>query len=161
MTELKSIVRYLCKNYPHKDELSKARLTKMVYLTDWRCALKSGNQLTDIQWIYNHYGPYVPDVVDQTRNDPEFSIENTVNNFGNSKDIISYIGDEDVSLPKEEEEIINFVIDKTKSLNWDAFIKLVYSTYPVVVSNKQDRLDLTALAAKYASEKDLLGLTGS
>lgn len=161
MTELKSVVRYLCKHYPHKSELSKARLTKMVYLADWRCALKTGDQLTDVHWKYNHYGPYVPDVVDQTRNDPEFSIQTTVTPFGNTKELVSYRGDDDGSLSPEEAVFLDFVIDKTKSLTWDGFIKLVYSTYPIVVSDKQDDLNLPALAERYAAEKDELGLTAA
>ena len=31
---LRDIVAYVCKNYPYKDELSNARVTKMVYLAD-------------------------------------------------------------------------------------------------------------------------------
>jgi hypothetical protein len=39
MAELKDIIAYYCKQYPHKAELSKARLTKMVYLADWKSAI--------------------------------------------------------------------------------------------------------------------------
>ena len=35
MAKLVDVVGYLCEHYPHKAELSKARLTKMVYLADW------------------------------------------------------------------------------------------------------------------------------
>lgn len=161
MTELKSVVRYLCKHYPHKNELSKARLTKMVYLADWRCALRTGDQLTNIHWKYNHYGPYVPDVVDQTRDDPEFSIDTETTPYGNTKELVTYRGDDDGSLDPNEYAYLDFVIDKTKSLSWDGFIKLVYSTYPIVVSDKQDDLDLPALARRYSEEKEGLGLASA
>ncbi len=50
MTELKDVMAYIIANYPFKGELSNARLTKMVYLTDWKNALLSGRQVTDISW---------------------------------------------------------------------------------------------------------------
>jgi len=34
MKKLANIIAYLSSNYPHKNELSKARLTKLVYLAD-------------------------------------------------------------------------------------------------------------------------------
>ena len=71
---LRDVVAYLCSHYPHREELSKARLTKMVYLADWKSALQRGSQLTEIKWQFNHYGPYVDDVVNSVRNDPEFEI---------------------------------------------------------------------------------------
>lgn len=158
MTDLKSVVKYICKNYPHKHELSKARLTKMVYLVDWRRALNTGHQLSEIRWKFNHYGPYVPDVIDQTRGDPSFSVQETVTQYGNTKELIVYNGNEDIRLSSEDKADLDFVIEKTKSLTWDGFIKLVYSTYPVVVSDKQDDLDLPALAMRYSREKSQLGL---
>lgn len=158
MSDLKSLVKYICKNYPYKHELSKARLTKMVYLADWRRALRTGHQLTEIKWRYNHYGPYVSDVIDQTRNDPNFKIEETVNQYGNVKELVTYIGPDDVKIEKSDAEDLDFVIEKTRTLTWDGFIKLVYSTYPVVVSDRHDDLDIEALAARYAAEKERLGL---
>jgi hypothetical protein len=53
MARLRDVVAYLCHEYPHKGELSKARLTKMVYLADWRSAIERGSQVTDIEWVFN------------------------------------------------------------------------------------------------------------
>ena len=49
MATLTDIIYYLISNYPHKDELSNARVTKMVYLADWHAAVKLGHQLTYIR----------------------------------------------------------------------------------------------------------------
>ena len=54
MTELKEVISYLVSKYPHKDELSNARLTKMIYLADWRHAITQGNQITDIRWFFDN-----------------------------------------------------------------------------------------------------------
>ncbi|MEZ5578109.1 MAG: hypothetical protein R3F40_00950 [Candidatus Competibacteraceae bacterium] len=31
----------------------------MIYLADWFSSLADGKKLTDIEWLFNHYGPYV------------------------------------------------------------------------------------------------------
>ncbi len=51
MAALKDIIAYYCDRYPHKEELSKARLTKMVYLADWKSAIVHGKQISDIKWF--------------------------------------------------------------------------------------------------------------
>lgn len=159
MSDLKSYVTYLCKHYPHKSDLSKARLTKMMYLADWRCSLNKGHQLSNIHWKFNHYGPYVPDVVDAAKGDPEFKVIETTTPYGNAKEVVSYTGAQEPELDDDERSSLDFVIDKTKALNWDGFIRLVYSTYPVVVSDRHDDLDLGALAQRYKAEQAKLGLT--
>jgi len=69
MSKLSTVLRFLCEKYPLKNELSNARLTKMVYLADWRSALMYGNQITDIEWYFDNFGPYVHDVVNTARTD--------------------------------------------------------------------------------------------
>src|SRR5687767_14879894 len=93
MDKLTSVMAYFCARYPHKDELSKARLTKMVYLADWRMALEHGDQITDIQWIFNHYGPYVHDVEDRAKESPLFKVRSTVNAYGSPAEIIQLVDD--------------------------------------------------------------------
>lgn len=152
MSEMRNIVAYICAKYPHKNELSKARLTKLVYLSDWRSALVSGETVTSINWKFNHYGPYVDDVMDVVRSDKSFTVRGEVNMFGSPKETIYYNGSEP-EVDGDDKKIIDFVISKTKNLTWDGFIKLVYSTYPVLVSEKQTYLDLSAIAARYKSER--------
>lgn len=49
MANLKDIIAYILQNYPSnkKHELSNARVTKMVYLADWRNCLRSKGQVSD------------------------------------------------------------------------------------------------------------------
>lgn len=156
MASLRDVVAYLCKNYPHKHELSKSRLTKLVYLVDWRCAITYGKQLTDIQWKFNNYGPYVPDVVDAIRQDSSFTITNTLNEHGHVKEIINV--NEDVrysSLKDADKEVIDFVIDHTKTKYWDEFTRLIYSTYPILTQPRYARLNLVKLAEQYKKKRSL------
>lgn len=149
MKKLKALLAYLIDNYPYKFELSKARLTKMVYLCDWLSAFHCGKQMTDIKWYFNHYGPYVDDVVECARKNPEFDIIFDSNCFGATKEIISTINPLDTDcLDKSEKIILDFIIDKTSGLYWKGFINLVYATYPIATQPRYTYLDLVELAKK-------------
>jgi hypothetical protein len=150
MADLRDVVVYLCKHYPHPQELSKARLTKMVYLADWRSALSEDHQITNITWEFNHYGPYVRDVEQVARQDPDLTLTTTVSYYGAPKDLIAVRPDvREPRLSEEEREILDYVISNTKTLYWSDFINLVYSTYPVRESAKYSHLNLVKLAGEY------------
>lgn len=152
LADLKMLMAYFCKYYPNKDDISKARLNKMIYLADWKAAIESGSQLSNIHWLYNNYGPYVNEVADLANNDNWFMIYDTLNSLGHKKNII-YINDQvedsDIILSDEDRTYTNFVIESTQSLSWSNFIRLVYSTYPIISSTKKEYLNLVELAQKY------------
>jgi hypothetical protein len=141
----------LLKEYPHKSELSASRLTKMIYLMDWKSSIDFGRQITDAQWHFDHYGPYVDDFVKLAKEDKDISVENTSNYFGGKKQLfkLSEKIEEDFSLTKEQKYIADFVINTTKQKNYEDFIQLVYSTYPVMSNDRYSDLDLVGSAVKY------------
>lgn len=153
MARLRDVVAYLCHAYPHRGDLSKARLTKMVYLADWRSAIIRGHQITEIEWIYNYYGPYVEAVIDAIRDDPAFSVIQTANMFGGQKEIVRLNTDTTwSSLNDEDIEILDFVVAETAPLYWNQFIQLVYSTYPILTQPRFTPLALTDLASEYKAD---------
>lgn len=152
MDRLQAIIAYFCLYYPHKGELSKARLTKLVYLADWFSALVDGKQLTNIQWLFNHYGPYVDDVVESARRHPQFSLSSDQTVYGGNKVLIGFEGNlYPELLDDRDKQILDAVINKTKSLYFNDFIEYVYSTYPVVSKDRYSNLDLVHLATEYNS----------
>lgn len=152
MNKLKEIVRFLVSHYPHKKELSKARLTKMVYIADWKSALTNGSQLTGIRWQFNHYGPYVDEVINAAYEDPEIDVVSTTNMYGHPKVLIhSRLNNYDLRLNQDEIHILNHVINETVNMYWDEFIKYVYSSYPITSQNRYTELDLPKLAQQYHS----------
>jgi hypothetical protein len=149
MTALKDVVYYICQKYPIKGELSKARLTKLVYLADWKSALGRDRQITDIKWYFHNFGPYVDDVIDAAKSEPIFEVISTKNMYGDVKELVatrdtSY----EPSLDSKERLYIDEVIDETKSMYWKRFIEHVYSTEPIKSSDRYSELDLVALAAQ-------------
>lgn len=150
-TNITNLIKYILQNYPHKSELSVSRLTKMIYLADWKSAIENNNQLTDIRWHFNHYGPYVEDILKIAKKDEYISVKNTTTLFGGKKTQIELSENfsEEIFLAEEYKKIADFVIDATKDKNYQEFIKLVYSTFPVLSSDKYSDLDLVKMASEY------------
>ncbi|WJJ93982.1 Panacea domain-containing protein [Neopusillimonas aromaticivorans] len=145
---LQAIIRYLCQVYPHPDELSNARVTKMVYLADWEYARRYGRQLTDIHWNFNHYGPFVNDVIQAANTDPLMRIEQAVNYYGSPKTLLVYCGPEQIpgELGEHARQVLDGVIHETAGLTFRPFIEHVYSTYPIRTADRYEYLDLVQSA---------------
>lgn len=153
MNKLNALVRCFCEKYPHESELSNARLTKMIYLADWKSAQRRGSQITDINWVFNHYGPYVDDVQIEAQRDPLVEVVNTSTMYGTRKVQIRLVGEADYSaLSIDDVNIVDEVIDDTKMKFWNDFIKYVYSTYPIKSNTRYATLDLVELATKERTE---------
>lgn len=150
-TVISNIIKYLLKEYPHKTELSASRLTKMIYLMDWKSSIDFGRQITNAKWHFDHYGPYVDDFVKLAKEDKGIFVENTSNYYGGKKQLFKLTekSEGDFNLTKEQKDIADFVINATKQKNYEDFIQLVYSTYPVISNDRYSDLDLVSLAAKY------------
>ena len=152
--KLRNIILYICERYPEKQELSNARLTKLVYLSDWKNVLNHGKQLTDISWVFNYYGPFVDDVLVEAQKNPDLFVvkmEKTI--YGNVKLVINAKDGLELNtqelLDANARGIIDAVIEKTRTKTWNQFIQMVYSTYPVLTSDRGTRLNLIELSKKY------------
>lgn len=155
MAALKDVIAYILQHYPHRHELSDARVTKMVYLSDWKHVLETGEQATPIRWYFHNYGPYVRDVLDTARDHPHlFRIAYETNAYGDMKKVLD-IQDPSYQprLTESERQAIDHVIEVTKPLTWDPFIGLVYSTHPIVSSERYSFLDLKKAAREYKESR--------
>ncbi|MGY5618752.1 Panacea domain-containing protein [Vibrio cincinnatiensis] len=150
MNRLQLIIAYLCQMYPHRSELSKSRLTKLVYLADWYSSLVDDQELTGIEWHFNHYGPYVEDVIDEVMSSPFFSLEHQLTIYGTDKFLVKFNGRIDPGqINPRVKQILDAVIHDTQKLYYNDFIDFVYSTYPVKRSSRYEDLDLVSLAREY------------
>jgi hypothetical protein len=111
-------------------------------------AQKHDRQITAINWYFHNYGPYVDDVIEEARHDPRIQIHETTTIYGAPKILLSINTAERLhcSLSSDEMAILDKVINDTKPLFWDAFIRHVYSTYPIRVSDRYQVLDLLKMA---------------
>lgn len=148
--KLHDLMAFLYFKISHKADLSKARFTKLVYLVDWKMSQKYGRTISNIEWLFNHYGPYVEDVVDLARDSTDFNVVVTRNAYGSLKEQVQFLGDihNCNSLDNDEIKIIEEVVQETDPLYFNDFINYVYSTYPVRESNRYSVLDLPKMAQK-------------
>ncbi|WP_312593976.1 Panacea domain-containing protein [Comamonas terrigena] len=146
---LEKLIIYICQNYPHPRELSKARLTKIVYLADWKSCQKNGHQLTDIVWYFDNFGPYVDDIVNEARLSGSLRVELEKNIYGNTKERISLSSDiEKIKINEIYAEIVDEVIEETRDLYWEDFIRYVYRTEPIRTSERYSTLNLEKISRR-------------
>lgn len=156
-TKLTNIIAYILEKYPYKDELCNARVTKMIYLSDWKFSLLYEKQISDISWFFDNYGPFVHDVErDVSSNADVFSEKIEFNMYGGYKKIFSLKKEFPVNLTHEEQSVIVNIIDICKKLYFDNFIKLVYSTYPIMTSERYSQLNLIEKAKEYKEKKNIM-----
>ncbi|MBE7734421.1 Panacea domain-containing protein [Devosia faecipullorum] len=153
MAELSEAMAYIIGHYPDhmSHELSNARLTKMVYLADWHYVLQTGGQMTDIKWYFDNFGPFVKDIeTTAAQREDLFSVDLGNNMYGQPKKTFSLKNEAyEPAISAEERNSLNHVIEVTKRLYWDGFIKLVYSTHPIASSQRYTYLDLVQKAKEY------------
>ncbi|MCE2930269.1 MAG: SocA family protein [Vampirovibrionales bacterium] len=156
MDTLKDTIYYLIDKYPYKNELSNARLTKLVYLSDWHQAINRQKQITSIDWYFDNYGPFVWDVENTVKENNDLMVyEEHKTIFGSPKKLFKIIDKSyKPELSEEQKNSLDHVIEKTKSLNFNDFIKLVYSTYPIMTSERYSKLNLVEKAKDYATFKE-------
>ena len=158
MASIIDISYRIIQKYPYKDELSNARLTKMIYLADWHHCLKNGFQISEINWYFDNFGPFVWDVYNEiSKRSDLFGIKVTTNYFGKEKKLIFAKESMVPFLVESEIYSIDKIIDKTKSLYWDKFINLVYSTFPIRTTEKYSHIDLIKKATEFKKNKEKSG----
>lgn len=151
MNKLKEVIAYLTKYYPCRSDLSNARITKIIYLSDWHHAINYDSQITNIQWYFDNYGPFVKDVFEEVvRHADLFEIKMVTNMYGNEKTIFVLKQENYVpNLSDTDRQSIDHIINISEKLSWNDFIRLVYSTYPITSSERYSHLNLITKALEY------------
>ena len=159
-TPLKDVMGFILERYPSHltHELSNARVTKMIYLADWHYAIHHDEQITDIKWYFDTYGPFVKDVeTTALEHNDIFVVDFGNNRYGRPKKTLALKDEKHrVQLAREVKSSIKHVINISQSLYWSDFIKLVYSSFPVRTSERYTDLDLKELALKFKGAKEPL-----
>ncbi len=158
MAELHDTIAQILSTYPNPSDLSNARVTKLVYLSDWKHVLDHGSQITKIDWYFDNYGPFVWDVKECVEARPDlFRIDQTQNDYDTSKTLFSLkpIGYRP-ELTQDERDSIAHIIRVTEKLSWSDFIRLVYSTYPVENSPRYTHLNLRQMAEERRMKQEQL-----
>lgn len=144
------VIIYLAMNFPKDNILSVSRLCKMVYLADWRASIYFQSQLTSFEWKINYSGPYSEDLEDTIYNNDFFKISKSIiPGCGNIKIVECKKIPITSELLPEDKGILDKVLSTTCRLDWDSFIEIVYSTYPIAMKDRYVKMDLPKLAQEY------------
>jgi hypothetical protein len=147
MSDVREVIGYLCSR--NKLPLSKMRLAKLLYLADWTNAQKYGQQLTDLQWRFNRYGPYADnvDIVELARNSKDFDILRVKDSFGSDTDFVKCLVEKPYKdLSSTARETLDSVLHDYYAEPFQAFSDSVLRTYPLLSQKPDLELDLPKLA---------------
>jgi hypothetical protein len=161
MASVRDVVGYFCLHHSvQRTGMSLARLTKMVYLADWKSALDRGRTITDppIPWKFDYCGPTSNAIIESIEKDRSFVVKRSVHKeTGESFELVSVLASLNIpSLSSADQQILNFVLEKAANRSWADFIRLVYSTFPIITQGRFANLDLVKLAQRYRANSRLL-----
>lgn len=110
-----------------------------IYLLDWKYSILNDQPLLNVTWYYGNYGP-------------EIIKEHTT--IVNIFDLVEEVINSNEKFEKcqeciDIEDFILFVNDKLERLTDTELQNLVYSTYPMIRSEKYSTLPLSLLVAEY------------
>ena len=141
-----SLVRYI-RDKKSKTLSSNQHTMFACYLCDWKSCIEYGRQMTEATWTMSTHGPSSNIV-------REILVDN-VAGFSSPE-----LSDEDIAVAEfvvesierwyeEDEKEREFMVSKLRHI--------VYSTYPCISTDLNERMDLPALARQYAEELKALG----
>ena len=145
---IRHVLRYYIQHYPY-DDLSRTRLTKMVYLADWYACQEYHRSITAAPWIFSHYGPYSEVIAQEITRDKIGLIKKSGDPmYGPGREIIEPGRAAVVSLSARAQSILQRVLNETMNMSWHELVLCVYHTYPLRTQPRYARLNLKTLAAK-------------
>lgn len=154
MARLQDVLTYLFKNLGDRNDLNPRRMTRILYLLDWKAAIELGSQITDVKWKIVDFEPTI-DL--NSVKDLVYYVEHKDQSFiMEFLDFFNKLSREEQRLSREEQSIINFVVSITAKKKDEELAHLVYSTFPAFTQDETDKIDLPDLAKKYKAVKPLL-----
>jgi hypothetical protein len=167
MLTISDATMYICLKIDGKHSITKDRLVKLLYLTDWICAVRLGRQATDITWSIDKTGPCFED----TRLEHEISKNANCLTFRSIDAsvgmkpvvIIEYVGPKNVSFNVANHWALDIAIERLAKYTYDKFLNFIYSTYPFITGlmtiNK--KMSLVDMAKRYLKETESSPITYS
>lgn len=160
MSSLKDLIAFIIANYPNPEELTRGRLEKLVYLSDEEWAWRHGEQLSPIKWIYNDHGPFTGNCdspAKELENEGKIDINPDTTPFSDTKKRwykwkAAEKPEVKKSITEEEADVLKKVIDGTFRLLWGRFNHYVYSTAPMLETEKHEPIDIIGAMKKRRKE---------
>lgn len=157
MDKLRDVIRYFLANHPDADRMSLTRLVALVFLADWRSAIRRGRQLTGVEWQFDDLPEISDDFHEKLRLHGEITGVRSMllHSIDRERQFWNFLKPEMSALAKDDREILDFVIEATSGQSLQDFTRLIKSTYPAVTQPRQESLDLVRLAQQYERDEEL------
>jgi hypothetical protein len=130
MSKIKDVINFLIKELK---VASSDSLIRAVYLADWKHCIEYQKQITNIDWFFDDCGPSSTELKTVLKERIE--------------------SDDELSLTEEEYITLNHVVTTLAKTPQSQLIRLVYSTFPIISSDRYTSLNLVELAKEYTKEK--------
>jgi endonuclease/exonuclease/phosphatase (EEP) superfamily protein YafD len=143
-SETRNAIAHIIINIVGPGTLPVLRLTTLLYLSDWRSAIKLKRQITDIAWVQ----PFVakmPEIVQFLEQDKsDFTL------LSGPQPEVMFTGNPlSGILSVEARTCVDFVLRSETNKSWPELFRLAYSTYPMFSQPAQSSLDLVLLSELY------------
>ena len=132
------------------EDFTLSRTTKMIYLVDWKYALKRGRQATLVRWYFDQFGPYVNLVTTFTKRfdlrqekESKSKYLRRIRWLSLNPDISKDVGN---PLSNEVKDVCKDVIEDVGHLSYLDFIRYVYRTPPVRYCAKFRHMNIVRIA---------------
>ncbi len=151
MAQLGDVIAYFVWNTPvHWIDLDV--LFKLAYLADWQSCLETGHQLTNAKWSLGSTGPESSDIVAAlSKADQRYFIVTTTQPHQEPRFILRrylpFVSGGRLS--DQERNTLDIVIRNHTKMQWSEFLRYLISTYPLLVCDRYQEMDLKNLAAEY------------
>ena len=142
MCRITEVLKYVYKNYPleSRKELSLDRLIKVLFLIDWKAAIKSEENVTRTRW----------NIINSEPKMDNNSLKRVIDFIERMPQIVPFNLFQ--KLDASQREVIDFVIETVSTKDDRELTLLVNSTFPVVTQDEADIIDLSRLAITYNRE---------
>lgn len=149
------LIAYIIEHLSGK--ITKTQLVKLAYLADLESTKFTNSQVSDIQWLRYHYGPYDKHLDErlgflQQNGFIEIKQQNKVSDPDKTYFIFNYTGKSvDPNLEPVKKDIVDTIIKQFGSFTLNSLLKYVYDTEPMKGAKKDEPLDLKKIVKMNAA----------
>lgn len=149
---LVNAIYYSCTKYSKFSDVGAERLQLTLFLVGWKTSLSNNKDITNLDWVHGKNGPHSQRLDTLLNSDSRLKISH-INFEGVEKKRISLAKIEEVEIDNTLKIIIDDIYEKTVKLNFSDLTALVYSTYPMLVTEKDSSIPMENLAKAFLNQK--------
>lgn len=150
MNKLEIAAKYLLDNLPPERKLTLKKMIQLLYFADWKYTLEFGKSLTDVDWEFEQLGPTSEQAIAIIKESDVIDVNYSLNKFGSNREKVSLRNNSSIQeLTETEKAILEEVLKKSLSIDWQEFTVDIFGTYPISNATKYGKLNLQSLAQEY------------